>query len=108
MDKVTVVNVQNTSTYEVYAGRGHAPHPGKLNPQLGNPFIIGQHGTRKDVMEMYAKYFSHRIKTDPGFQARVRMCAGKKIGCWCDPLPCHCHIIAAYLNSEVNNAETSA
>lgn len=104
MEKTTVVNVQNTSAYDAYVGRGHAPHSGKLNPQLGNPFRIGQHGTRADVLTMYARYFTHRIATEPDFKARIEALRGKKLGCWCDPLGCHAHIIAAYLNSEVNNA----
>lgn len=103
MAKASVVNVKTTDTYDVYVGRGFAPHSGKLESQLGNPFIIGQHGNRAEVIRLYASYFKHRMDTDPGFRARIDMLKGKVLGCWCSPLPCHADIIAAHLNSEVTS-----
>ena len=85
----TVVNIRHTKLYDVYAGR---PSP------AGNPFRIGPDGTREDVVAKYQKYFDDRIQHDPTFRAYIHGLAGKVIGCYCKPLPCHCDIIAEYLN----------
>lgn len=92
----TVVNTHETSC-DVYCGR----------PTIfGNPFILGQHGTREEVVFKHLVYFRKRLISDPNFKRAVLTLKGKKIGCCChywdgigeNPLYCHCDNIASYLN----------
>jgi len=53
--------------------------------QWGNPFIIGLHGTREEVIEKYRQW----IMTQPKLLAQLPMLKGKRLGCVCAPLPCH-------------------
>ena len=39
------------------------------------------------------------MESDPEFRAKVLALRGKRLGCWCAPAPCHCDIIAAYLDA---------
>ena len=70
----TVVKINQP--YDVYIGR-----PSKW----GNPFQIGIHGTREQVI---AKYWAW-IQTKPGLLRRLVELKGKTLGCYCKPLPCH-------------------
>lgn len=56
----------------VYIGRGSP---------WGNPYIIGRHGNRQEVIELY------RINTLPTLD--LSPLKGKSLVCWCHPLPCH-------------------
>ena len=89
-----VVNIRNQEC-DVYIGRDKNDAPG----EFGNPFIIGEDGTRDTVVEMYRIYFIGRLKADPVFRNKVRELKGKKLGCFCKPEKCHGDIIAAYLNT---------
>ena len=64
---------------------------------LGNFFIIGKDGNREEVIAKYKIYFYERLKNDPSFKKLVRKLAGKTLGCWCTPLPCHGDVIIEYL-----------
>jgi len=97
--KTTVVHCMR-EPYDVYIGRGIAPHPGKEEPGLGNPFVIGQHGDRAKVIDMYRRYAVTRFATDPAFAKRVRGLKGKRIGCWCKPNACHGDVLKALAESE--------
>jgi hypothetical protein len=59
----------------VYVGR-----PGKW----GNPYVVGQDGTREHVIEMYRSYLSAS-----GLINDISELAGKDLTCWCAPRPCH-------------------
>jgi hypothetical protein len=71
----TVVN-KRTSSYDVYIGR-----PSKW----GNPFRIGKDGTRADVIRKYREW----ILGNPRLMSDLPELKGKRLGCWCSPLPCH-------------------
>ncbi len=77
-DKTTVVNVRK-SRYDVYIGR-----PSKW----GNPFRIGPDGTRSQVIEKYRRYAQKFT------EAELKELKGKRIGCYCHPLPCHGDVLA--------------
>ena len=62
--------------YDVYIGR-----PSKW----GNPFEIGVHGTREQVIEMYKNW----ILNNPNLLRSLHELKGKVLGCWCSPLACH-------------------
>jgi len=63
--------------YDVYIGR-----PSKW----GNPFSIGKHGTREEVIELYRRYVLAKREMLLAIRAELK---GKILGCWCAPLACH-------------------
>lgn len=78
---------KNQEPYDVYIGR---PGP------WGNPFIIGRHGTRAEVI---AKYRAWLVR-QPELVRRAREeLTGKVLGCFCHPLPCHGDILAEVCNT---------
>lgn len=66
----------------IYIGRGS---------NWGNPFVIGKDGNREDVIRSFEVYARTRLRSEPGWLSPLR---GKDIVCFCDPLPCHGHVIA--------------
>lgn len=96
-----VVNIK-TDKYDVYCGRaGHG-----FDGYFGNPHKIGYcnqitcfcNHNREEALEAYKLDFNYRIKYDPQFFVRILELKGKTLGCFCKPLPCHCDIIAEFLN----------
>lgn len=83
----TVVNIKNEPC-DVYCGRG-SPY--------GNYYQIGVHGTRNEVIELFRIDFYKKLQF-PSFRVKIKSLHGKRLGCWCKPLDCHCDIIADYLN----------
>jgi len=67
---------------------------------FGNPFSIGRHGNRDDVIKRFKRYFTRRVKYDVKFRNTVRKLAGKTLLCWCHPMECHGDVYAEYLNNE--------
>ena len=59
----------------------------------GNPFVIGQHGDRAEVVERYRVWLWGRLRTDPGFAAKVRDLHGRDLCCCCAPAACHGHVL---------------
>lgn len=57
--------------------------------QWGNPFTIGRDGTRAEVIDKYRDW----IQTQPQLLAQLPMLKGKRLGCYCAPLPCHGDIL---------------
>jgi len=60
----------------VYIGRG-SPY--------GNPFIIGVHGTRKMVCDIYEDWFNNL----PNRDTLLKHVVGKDLVCFCKPKQCH-------------------
>ncbi len=81
----TVANLR-TQPYDVYIGRGS---------KWGNPFIIGQHGDREQVIKKYEKW----ILSNPELLADLHELKGKVLGCFCFPLACHGDILARLADS---------
>ena len=72
--------------YDVYIGR---PGP------YGNPFHIGDDGTRQEVIEKYAEW----VLTQPELLATIRIeLKDKVLGCWCAPKLCHGDILVELAN----------
>jgi hypothetical protein len=87
-DKTVVVNVKK-EPYDVFCGR----------PSIyGNPFRIGPDGTREEVIEKFKLYFFRRIHDDVTYAQAIGELRGKRIGCYCAPLPCHLDVIVEFLN----------
>jgi hypothetical protein len=64
----------------VYVGR-----PSKW----GNPFIIGKHGNREEVVEKYGRW----ICDQPELLNSLDELKGKDLVCWCAPNLCHAMIL---------------
>lgn len=87
MNETTVVHVRDG--YDVYIGRGS---------EWGNPFIIGVHGTRKQVIKKYKEW----IPTQPIWH-RLHELEGKRLGCHCKPNhDCHGDFLAETINARMN------
>jgi len=92
---VTRVVNKRKEPYDVYIGR----------PSIfGNPFKIGKHGTREEVIALFKKCFYHELEINPEFKEQVLKLKGKTLGCYCKPLPCHGDVIVEYLERG-NNAK---
>ena len=65
----------------VYVGRGS---------MWGNPYQIGEYGTREEVIELYRKYVLHTLDLEP--------LRGKDLVCFCAPLPCHADLLLEKAN----------
>ena len=79
----TVVN-KYKDHYDIYIGRGS---------KWGNPFRIGDHGDRGDVIEQYRKW----IQTQPDLLDSLEELRGKRLGCFCKPKACHGDILIELL-----------
>lgn len=70
-----VVNIRDTEC-DVFIGR-----PSKW----GNRFHIGRDGNRAEVIAKFKEW----LKSQPALIAELHELEGKKLGCYCFPLPCH-------------------
>jgi len=84
MPECIAVN-SKTEQYDVFIGR-----PSKW----GNPFRIGNDGTRKEVMQKYREWivFQEDLIND------MDELSGKRLGCFCKPKACHGDILAELVN----------
>lgn len=83
MSETRVVN-KRQEPYDVYIGR-----PGKW----GNPFVIGKDGTREEVIAKYRDY----VLAQGHLLYSLEELRGKRLGCWCAPLPCHGDVLVELL-----------
>ena len=83
-----VLNKRNVSYKDqgVYIGRGS---------KWGNPFIIGVHGNRSDVIEKYEKYIAGNAE----LLSKLNELKGKNLICYCAPLACHGDLLLKLANS---------
>lgn len=82
MPRVWNIKTENVPPSAIYCGRG-SPY--------GNPFKIGEHGTRKQVIEKFVcEVLPHLDVSD---------LKGKDLACFCKPLACHCDAILIKANT---------
>lgn len=62
--------------------------------KFGNPYIIGKHGTRAEVLTMYRKWLWKRMVNNEEFRREVCALKGKDLICWCKPHACHADVLA--------------
>lgn len=74
--------------FDVYIGRGS---------KWGNPFILGQHGTREEVISKYEAYIMNR----PDLIQALPELINKTLGCWCAPKACHGDILKIMVEDEL-------
>jgi Domain of unknown function (DUF4326) len=76
----------------IYIGR---PGP------LGNPFVIGIDGNRKECLEKHMNI----VLESPTLLAQVRQLKGLDLVCWCAPEPCHGDFYLKLANMSEENYE---
>lgn len=78
---------KRTSQDGVYIGR-----PSKF----GNPFVIGQHGDRAQVIKRFEEWLLNQPRLIEAAKQELR---GKNLVCWCAPLACHGDVLIRIANS---------
>lgn len=78
----------NCPTSAVYVGR-----PSKW----GNPYKIGVHGTREEVIALY-RYYVTVLHPEFAEGARIEL-RKRHLVCWCAPLPCHADVLFEIANA---------
>lgn len=81
---------KNKSKYDTYIGRGS---------KWGNPFIIGKHGNREEVVLKYTKY----ILANDSLLNSLHELDHKILGCYCSPKLCHGDILKYLRNQQMEN-----
>ena len=76
------------SDYDIYIGR-----PSKW----GNPFTIGIHGTRDEVISKYEAY----IMNSPELFNSLQELEDKTLGCWCAPKACHGDVLKIMVEDRI-------
>ena len=79
--------------YDIYIGRGRCPQTGLVGI-WGNPFVIGQHGTREEVINKYRDW----IIKQPEILKHLYLLKDKVLGCWCGKNACHGNVLEELLN----------
>lgn len=82
--KTIVVNLRK-EPHDVYIGR-----PSKW----GNPYTIPADGNRETVIRRYREHILSR----PDLLKALSELKGKRLGCFCHPLPCHGDVLAELAN----------
>jgi hypothetical protein len=80
MAKTTVVHCK-IFEFDVYIGRPS---------EWGNPFRVGIDGNRKEVLKKFSQYINEHPELIEKAKKELK---GKRLGCWCKPLPCHGDIL---------------
>ena len=74
--------------YDVYIGRGS---------KWGNPYRIGVHGSREEVIRMYENY----LLGNTDLMNSLEDLKDKILGCYCTPLACHGDILIKLIEKYV-------
>lgn len=87
---VTTIEPVVLDRADFWTGSGYRLPPGSVyigrGSPYGNPYHIGEHGTRDEVIKRYIEEKS----ADPDFMAMVRQrLHGKNLVCHCAPRRCH-------------------
>ena len=76
----------------------HPVHNGTVlvdrRTKWGNKFVIGRDGTREQVVARYRAELWRRIRAGEVALEELAALDGRWLACWCDPLPCHGHVLA--------------
>lgn len=89
-----VVNVRREA-YDVHIGRGG---------RWGNPYRLGQHGNREQVIERYRQLLKAAVRQGRVSVQELAELHGKRLGCYCAPKHCHGHVLvkaAAWANAQI-------
>jgi hypothetical protein len=96
MHKTSVIHIRDQQPGDVYIGREGKGASG----YFGNPFRLKPGADRGSTITRYRAYFEDKIANDANFRSRVTALKGKRLVCFCAPLPCHGDVIAEWLNTQ--------
>lgn len=91
MPKVLNINRDLATVGAIVCMRGHVSPAGD---PLGNPFIIGRNGTRKQVCAKYANW----APLNDWWPRLLRYLRGHDLMCCCAPHQCHCDFLLKEAN----------
>lgn len=86
-----VVNIKSGEYYDIIIGRESI---------FGNPFIVGVHGTRDEVIDKFEEYLLQNFELMNEVKTKLK---GKVLACSCSPLRCHGDVLLKYANPELFN-----
>ena len=92
--RTRVVNLRNEA-FDVYIGRA-VPRRGLKKSPFGNPFRVGKDRTRQETIEKYRRWLLDQPELVERAQRELR---GKRLGCWCKPLPCHGDVLVEIIEA---------
>ena len=84
-----------TSTAQRAINTGAAIYVGRPSP-WGNPFSERKHG-RLPCIEMFEQLARSSHPSCELMREWLAPLAGHDLVCWCDPLPCHAHVLIALM-----------
>ncbi len=76
----------------VYIGR-HNHYVGAPHSKWANPYSAKKYG-REECIKMYRTY----VLNNAELMSSLDELKGKKLGCWCAPLPCHGDVLVELCN----------
>ena len=60
----------------------------------GNPFVLGKHGNRNEVIDKYADWIAERPELIKMLSDLMIKSGVNRLACWCAPMRCHGHVLA--------------
>jgi hypothetical protein len=79
----------------VYVGRA-SPRRGLAESLFANPYRVDVDGTREQVIQKYLKHVLSRQE----LLLRLPELRGRRLACWCKPLPCHGDVLAELVDAD--------
>lgn len=98
MARTRVVNVRSGEGYDIYVGRPNRTYGRSI---WGNPYREGIHGTRAEVIAKYRLY----VTRNTYLMERLDRLKGKRLGCYCFPLPCHADVLVELVEGGGSDAQ---
>ena len=93
---------------DIYIGRATYQGGWKLpTSKWANPYRLADPSDRARVLAEYEAY----VRSKPELLAALPELRGKRLGCWCAPLPCHGDVLVRLLaenDSSTENVQTEA
>lgn len=89
--ETVVINVDKQPHVTSWAERGGLLIMIDRTSPWGNPFLLGDDGSRDEVCDAYAK---HYLPHKPSLLKKLRTLKGRALGCHCAPQRCHGDAIA--------------
>lgn len=98
--RTAVVNVAKKYGEKNYLYIGRANHyTGHVKSDFHNPFHLAKDATleqRAKCLEKYEQY----VRDSPYLMGQLKTLQGKRLGCWCKPLPCHGDILVKLIEEQ--------
>jgi hypothetical protein len=97
-ERATVVNVRRGGECDVYIGRQTRRFARSV---FENGFKIGPGFDREQSIAAYRSlFYSDTWHGETLRSAAIERLRGKRLGCWCAPLPCHGDVLAEFVNRD--------